>query len=159
LHPIIDFSGRFGNGNTPGYAITIEVWIPLIYFVVLIYIALAWICFALPFYEMRCFSISVVAGIACVTAYAIALVMLFTWCERESVIELLVGGLLTVITYLGTLVVLWILGEPLVLDSFFRSKVLLVDREHTQVAEDKSWAMVCLRGYTNLSYLLLHVSV
>jgi hypothetical protein len=141
LHPIIDLSGRLGDGETPGYAITVEVWIPLIYFVVLIYIALAWICFTLPSYEMRCLPISVVAGIACVTAYAIALVVLFTWCERESVIELLVGGLLAVITYLRTLVVMWVLGEPLVFDSFFRSKVLLVEREHTQEAADKSLAI------------------
>ena len=70
-----------------------------------------------------------------------ALIALFTFVEKERVIETLTGWAVAIVAYMGALVVLWLLGELLALDKLARYKVLLVNREVNQADENKHWAI------------------
>lgn len=144
LHPFVDFSGKLKNeNNNPEYAVTVVVWIPVIYSACLVYLCLAWICLALPAHRETRPSLfcAALAGLLCVTAYPVALVALFTFIEKEHVIELLTSWAVSILIYIAALGLLWVFGELLAMDPMLRYKVLLVERENDSANENKHWSI------------------
>ncbi|KAJ8117650.1 hypothetical protein OPT61_g1186 [Boeremia exigua] len=141
LRPHMDFKDRLKDHDD---AATVVVWIPIIYFAVFVYLLLAWVCLALPsgYGSRGCrIMLSLIAGVVCITAYPVALVVLFTSLEKSKAIETLTEVFITVLAYLGSLVALWIGGETLAVGSLLRYKVLLIHREHRRKEEKKGWAI------------------
>jgi hypothetical protein len=56
--------------------------------------------------------------------------------EKERVIETLTGWAVATLAYIGTLLVLWLLGELLALDKMICYKVLLVNYERNLAEEN-----------------------
>ena len=65
-----------------------------------------------------------------------ALIALFTFVEKERVIEILTGWAVATLAYIGAVLVLWLLGELLALNRMIRYKVLLVNRERNLADEN-----------------------
>lgn len=88
-------------------------------------------------------------GIIFLTAYPVAIVLLFTFVEKEQVIELLTGMCIFILSYLGLLFALWLSGELLALNNSVQYKVLLVNREEEVHLEKKAWVIAAWAGFVN----------
>ncbi|KAF2259834.1 hypothetical protein CC78DRAFT_585514 [Lojkania enalia] len=143
LRPFIDFSGILGDPDSKIYAVSLVVWIPATYLACLAYLVLTWACFVLPTYRTNRFFYfcAGVSGLLSLTAWPVGVFFLFTFVEKEKVLEFLTGTNIIVLAYIATLGLLWILGEVLALDKWIRYKLLLVKREENVTEEAKHWSI------------------